>query len=152
MNKKLKSIATTVAAVGIGWSGLAQAATVHRTTSTRTVVVEKPKSAGQIAGEVVTSPFWLAGNILMLPVRAVEGSDLWPSPPPVAERTVETQEVVTYHHKTTHKHHRKHQTEPVGERTTTKYRVYPSGKAYQEQTRSRMIHSGSSKSGSGSNQ
>ena len=50
MNKKLKSIATTVAAVGIGWSGLAQAATVHRTTSTRTVVVEKPKSAGQIAG------------------------------------------------------------------------------------------------------
>jgi len=115
MNQKTKYIATLLAVACTTGAGVVSAATEKIVTKTE--VTKAEPSAGEIAGAVITSPLWLAGNILLLPVRAMEGRDVWPSPLPVGEMTTQTKEVIyTQPMVVKHKHHKKHPA-PVGERT-----------------------------------
>ena len=122
MNQKTKYIATLIAAVCTAGAGIASAA-IEKVVVTQTKVVKQEPSAGQIAGQVIFSPLWLAGNIVMLPFRAASGTEVWPSPAPIGEMTSETK-TITYSETMAAKHkyhHRKHLS-PVGERCSNEMR------------------------------
>ena len=131
MNNNIRLIAASVAAVGLSWTGLGHAATRTVITRTQTTTDATPpwvgsheESVGQTIGKVITSPFWLAGNILLLPVRAAEGRPLMP----VGEQVTQVRSV-TYEQSGTgsassasmhkHKKHHKHHAAAVGEKSTT---------------------------------
>lgn len=116
MNQRTKYIATLLAVACTGGAGIVSAA---EQVITKTVVTKSDPSAGQVAGAIIMSPLWLAGNVLLLPVRAVQGRDLWPSPLPVGEMTTHSREVIyTEPMATKHRHHKRHPA-PVGEQTVS---------------------------------